>query len=376
MLVMEVFFFVCLFMVLYPYIFFPLLAVGWSRIGGRPWHRGRDMPNISLIVSVFNEEDVIRKKIENALALDYPENLLEIVIVSDGSTDDTHQIVTSYEDKRVVLKAYERAGKTACLNRAVAEVRGEILVFTDANSMFPRPALREIARNFFDTEIGLVTGWTQYQREGSGEVEAPGVYSRLEKITKAAESLISSCVGADGAIFAVRKELYRRLEEYDINDFVIPLNVLGQGKRVILDPEVYCIEEPSEGAKSEFRRQVRMTNRTLGAISRNLQFLNPVHFGSFAFFLLSHKVLRFMVPFFSGGLFLFSFALRSTSAFYMIFFISLCLFILLAMVGLLGAIQSRVINLCATFLLTNLAQLVGWARFLTGKSDTLWTPQR
>ena len=373
---LEFAFWVFLFMTLYPYFIFPLLVIGWSRIKGRRWDQEEKTPFISLIISVYNEEKIIRKKIENALALDYQEDMFEILVVSDGSTDKTDHIVSSFNDIRVVLEAYERAGKTACLNRVVSEAKGEILVFTDANSMFPHSALKNIARNFSDMEIGLVTGWTKYRHHDSEEGEASGIYARLEKSTKEAESLISSCVGADGAIFAIRKELYHDLEYYDINDFVIPLHVLGQNRRVILDPDVYCLEEPSGGAKTEFRRQARITNRTLGAIRRNVTFLNPLQFGSFAFFLLSHKVLRFMVPLFAVSLFLTNLTLLSTSPFYLLMFVLLCLFILVGMVGLLNLVQLRAVTMIATFLLTNLAQLVGWFRFVTGRTDTLWTPQR
>jgi cellulose synthase/poly-beta-1,6-N-acetylglucosamine synthase-like glycosyltransferase len=373
---LEFFFFACLALTLYPYAGYPLLVAAWSRLGSRRWCKGEVRPEISLVVSVHNEEAVIRAKIENALALDYPQDSLQILVVSDGSTDATDQIAASFTDRRVELKPYERAGKTACLNRAVAEAKGEILVFTDANSMFPPHALLKMARNFFDPEVGLVTGWTKYRRPGSGEEEAPGLYARLEKITKEWESLVSSCVGADGAIFAMRKELYRRLEDHDINDFVIPLHVLDQKKRVVLDSEVYCLEEPSAGAGREFPRQARITNRTLGAIRRHPRFLNPLHYGSFAFFLLSHKILRFMVPFFGIGLMLSGLLLATTGPFYSLAFAGMCLFLLAGLAGLLGIGRSKAVNLAAAFLLTNLAQVVGWARFVRGRADTLWIPQR
>ena len=202
------------------------------------------------------------------------------------------------------------------------------------------------------------------------------MYARLEKITKQAESLISSCVGADGAIFAIRRNLYQPLQEYDINDFVIPLNVLGQRQRVVLDPDVYCLEEPSEGSDREFRRQARMTNRTLGAIKRNSRFLNVSVYGSFAFFLLSHKVLRFMVPLFAVMTLLSVLLLLSTSVFYGFILVLICLFLVAGLTGLLDLAHSRIIDLCATFLLTNAGQVLGWYRFLTGRADTLWTPQR
>jgi len=373
---MEYPFCILLLMTIYPYALYPMLVYAWARVVNRKWRTGAYQPMITLIISVYNEEKVIKAKIKNALALEYPEDRLEIMVVSDGSKDKTEQIVSSFTDPRIRLMAFERAGKTACLNRAVPQAKGDVVVFTDANSMFPSQALGMIARNFADDDIGLVTGWTKYRRTGSDLEEAPGLYARLEKIIKQGESLVSSCVGADGAIFAVRRELYRHLEDQDINDFVIPLNVVDQNRRVVLDPDVYCLEEPSEGMGREYARQSRITNRTLRAIRRNVRFLTPFKYGSFAFFLLSHKLLRFMVPFFAVGLFLSSLYLATSSVFYSLVVAMLCLLIMAGIAGLLGLNHSRLVKLCATFLLTNLAQAKGWFRFITGRPDTLWTPRR
>ena len=246
-----------------------------SRVLGNSWDKGEITPLVTLIISVYNEEKVIENKIKNALALEYPERLLEIIVISDGSSDRTNEIVSGFNDSRLVLKALpERSGKTVCLNRVVPETRGEIILFTDANSMFPSDMLPKLVRNFTSDNVGLVTGWTKYMKQKSGG-ETTGIYSRLEMKTKYWESLISSCVGADGAIFAIRKELYEPLDEQDINDFVIPLHVISQGKRVVLDPDVYCFEAPSAGQGSEYRRQARITNRTLRAILKHPRFLNP-----------------------------------------------------------------------------------------------------
>ena len=376
MSVVTVLFWLLLVLTLYSYLLYPLLVLLWARFAPRPWKRGEEHPPVSLIISVYNEEGVIARKLENALALEYPPEQLEVLVVSDGSTDATHDIVRACGDPRVVLKEYERAGKTACLNRAVAEARGEVVVFTDANSMFPPQALQVMARNFADERVGLVTGWTKYRRPGSEVEEAPGAYARLEKITKQAESRISSCVGADGAIFAVRRELYSPLKAEDINDFVIPLRVLGEGRRVVLDPDLYCLEEPAEGVDREFRRQARMTNRTLGAIRRNRRCLDPRAYGSFAFFLLSHKVLRFLVPFFALGTLLTGIALAPLSRLYGVLLLGMILLLLAGLGGLLGWLRWRPADLCATFLLTTAGQVLGWYRFVTGRADTLWTPQR
>jgi glycosyltransferase involved in cell wall biosynthesis len=373
---LEYIFWGSLLMTIYPYVIYPLLVVVWARFFPWSWQKGGEQLPISLIISVYNEEGVIRQKLENALALAYPADKLEILVVSDGSTDNTNQIVSACKDKRVKLKAYARTGKTACLNRAVVEAQGEILVFTDANSMFPPQALAMIARNFVDEKVGLVSGWTKYRHPDSEIEETPGIYSRLEKITKEAESLITSCVGADGAIFAIRRLLFCQLQAGDINDFVIPLNILGQGRRVVLDADVYCLEEPSGGGTREFHRQARITNRTLGAIRQNCRYLNPIVYGAFAFFLLSHKVLRFLVPFFAVLTFISALLLLSKSLIYGTVFGMICVLLFAGLSGILGLVHSRLIDICATFLLTNAGQVVGWFRFLTGRSDTLWTPQR
>ena len=373
---MEPLFFLFLFSAIYPYAIYPLLVIAWSRLSGKTWRQELVTPRVSMIIAVFNEEGVIREKIGNALSLDYPKDLFEVIVVSDGSTDRTNQIVASITDPRLVLRACpERSGKTACLNRVVPDAKGEILIFTDANSMFPPDTLLKISRNFVDSRIGLVTGWTKYRNEG-GEEETTGLYARLEKVTKYAESLISSCVGADGAVFAVRKALYRRLNDYDINDFVIPLNVIGQEKRVVLDPEVYCLEKPSEGESREFRRQVRITNRTLGAIRRNIRFLNPVRYGAFAFFLLSHKVIKFLVPFFFLGTFCTGLMLSINSSIYAGFAIAQALFVAVGIFGIFGHFDGRLVRLCSFTLLTVYAQLVGWIRWATGKPDVIWKPER
>jgi cellulose synthase/poly-beta-1,6-N-acetylglucosamine synthase-like glycosyltransferase len=297
-------------------------------------------------------------------------------VSSDGSTDRTNDIVSGIEDSRLVLRAFsERSGKTACLNRVVPHAKGDVVLFTDANSMLPSDLLVKLIRNFASPDVGVVTGWTKY-RSHEGEDETTGVYSKLEMWTKHAESLISSCVGADGAIFAIRKPLYRPLEEHDINDFVIPLHVIRQGKRMVMDPEVFCYEEPSEEAGKEYRRQVRITTRTLGAISRNLEFMHPLRFGSFSLFLVSHKIVRFLVPFFLIGTFVTNLFLLNKSIFYIVTLSGQIVILLMGLFSIIGIYNGRLASVIKFFLITVSAQFVGWFRMLLGTSDTIWTPQR
>lgn len=373
---LEPSFYLLLLLCLYPYLLYPGIVVVWAKIAGRLHRKGGGRPSISVVISVYNEERVIREKILNTLQLIYPEDLLEILVVSDGSTDRTHEIVASLATSRVTLKAFaERQGKTACLNRIVPRARGEIVVFTDANSMFPPDLLWRVSENFASEAIGLVTGWTKYRQPGGTE-ETVGLYGRLEMVTKQAESRISSCVGADGAVFAMRKSLYQPLKDSDINDFVIPLQVIAQGRRVVLDPTVYCLEQPGDNEAQEYRRQVRITTRTLGAIGRNRQFLNPRRYGSFSFFLLSHKLLRFLVPFAFAGLFITAILLANGSPLYAVFAAGQLIFIILGLAGLSRLFTGRPAQLCSFFLLTIAAQLVGWVRWTSGKTDVMWKPAR
>ena len=373
---LETIFFILLLLCLYPYLLFPMVVLAWAQTAGRGLRPGAGQPRFSIIISVYNEEKVIREKIANTLQLNYPEELLEILVVSDGSTDGTNAIVRSFGNSRVNLAAFtERQGKTACLNLSVPDARGDIVLFTDANSMFPRDLLEKMAAAFADPDIGLVTGWTKYRKPG-GTGETVGLYARLEMMTKKAESAISSCVGADGAVFAMRKDLYQPLEERDINDFVIPLQVIAQGRRVVLDPAVYCIEQPGDSEAKEYRRQVRITNRTLGAIGRNLQFLNPTRYGSFSFFLISHKVIRFLIPFTFLGVLVTALLLSATSFLYGGFAVAQLFFVGIGIAGLFGLLTGRLPQLCSFFLLTITAQLVGWLRWISGKADVMWKPAR
>jgi cellulose synthase/poly-beta-1,6-N-acetylglucosamine synthase-like glycosyltransferase len=260
----------------------------------------KELPSVSLLISAYNEEKVIGDKIKNSLALNYPGDLLEIVVISDGSTDRTKEIVRQYSDQGVILRSYEgRIGKTACLNQAVPLAKGDIVVFSDANSKYDKNAIKELVRHFADEQIGFVTGTTEYvSGDGSNALSPINMYSKLEALVKRLESKISSCVGADGAIFAIRKKLFQALENSDINDLVIPLKVIKQGYKGILEEKAFCIGNSANGQKGEFKRQERISNRTIRAIFHNQDMLNPINSRLFAFELFSHKLTRFFVPYF------------------------------------------------------------------------------
>ncbi len=381
---MAIIFWVSLFAIGYAYLGYPALLWILTRvINPKTTERFVDneepLPSVTLIIAAYNEEKVIAEKIYNTLSLDYPADLLEIVVVSDGSRDRTPQIVSEFADRGVVLRHYEgRIGKTACLNRAVTLVTGQIIVFSDANSNYDREALKALVHPFQDNTIGFVTGWTKY---GSDEdlttTDSLGLYSKLELFTKILESRLGSCVGADGAIFAIRKNLYVPLKDYDINDFVIPLTIIKQGYRGILEIDACCSEKDAGGIQGEFHRQIRITNRTIRAIFNHFQVLNPLRYGFFSIELFSHKLCKFLVPLFMIGLFLSNLYLIPKSSFFLTFMIAQLIFysgscLVIYVSG--DALFVRIIKAAYAFILVNIAILVAWMKYLRGETYTTWSP--
>ena len=329
--------------------------------------------SVTIIISAHNEAEVIGKKIENSLGLEYPDSELEIIVVSDGSTDSTDEIVKQYADRDVVLISSEiRRGKTAGLNTALKRAKGEIVIFTDADSMFPPDTVKKFSEFFSDDSVGLVTGSTSYLLQGEeGMAHSTGIYTKLEKLIKHLETSSGSCVGADGAIFAIRKSLYSPLRDDDINDLVIPLNVIRSGKRVVIRDDLICLEPPSTDEKSAFFRQARITNRTLRALFRNLDLLNFIKFKNFSFKLFSHKFIRLSTPLFMLALIpLNLFLLKEGNPFY---------YFLIGQLTFYGlAIAGNKIELFKTFnhfVLVQIAILYGWYLYLKGENIVTWNPR-
>jgi len=377
-------FWVALFAILYSYVGYPAFLWLVSRVGrfdeSSCAGQSGQLPAVTLIISAYNEEKVIGEKIKNALSLDYPRELLEIVIISDGSTDRTGEIVTEFAHQGVVLRHYEgRIGKTACLNRALPLATGGVIVFSDANSSYGKGALKALLGPFRNNTVGFVTGWTKY---GSGDGAAPyslGLYSRLELITKELESRLGSCIGADGAIFAIRKELYLPLEDYDINDLVIPLSINRQGYRGVLQREAICFEKDAGSPKGEFHRQVRITSRAIRAIMNYRQLLNPFRFGLLSFEIFSHKVCKFLVPLFLVALLVSNLLLAERGGFFLMVLIAQGIFYIAAGAAAFvpkGSLLSRMVEAARIFVVVNVAIALAWVKYLQGETYTTWSPTK
>ncbi|WP_028577189.1 glycosyltransferase family 2 protein [Desulfomicrobium escambiense] len=280
------------FLLAYPYAVYPLVLAVASRalpVAQPPVAEG-SLPSVSVLLSVFNEESTIHAKMENVMTLDYPADRLELVVVSDGSTDRTEDLIRAYTAPNVRLLVQAREGKTSALNRAAASSRSDLLVFTDANAFFRPDALRRLTAPFFDHGVGLVSGRVLPLDPGTRE----SGFGRFESFLKERESRLGVIAGADGAIYALRRNLYRPLPPFTINDFHHPWSVALQGLRSRFAPDAVAREETEGDLEREVSRQKRMVNQAL-LVARDMlpRLLAQGRFLA-AWVLVSHKILRWL----------------------------------------------------------------------------------
>lgn len=254
-----------------------------------------ETPEVALVIAAYNEAEIIADKIENSLELVYPDSKLDIIVFSDASTDGTDDIVRDYAEDGVRLIRIEgRLGKTECQNRVVERIDADIIVFSDADSMYEPDAIDQLVAAF-DEDVGCVVGELRYKRYG---VEAESAYRRLEKLIKRLEPELSSVVGGNGSIYAVRKSAYVPLPRDHISDFAEPLAIVENGLRVEYAKDAIAWENTNDSVSAEADRRVRISTRSWNTVVDFLSLLNPVDYPLFSFQLASHTVLRWLSPFF------------------------------------------------------------------------------
>lgn len=364
---------------LLAYTYFGYPAWLWLRTQyrPRPVHASPNTPSVSIVMAVRNEAAVLERKLQNLLALDYPEDLSEIVIVSDGSTDATNQILNYFAaDHRVrIILNPQSEGKAAALNQAIAAVRGEIVVFTDARQKIETNALRLLTASFTDSQVGCASGELMLgDRESGQTVRGIGLYWRVEKMVREMESASGSVVGATGALYAVRRSLLVPVPVGTIlDDVYIPMHVVHQGLRVIFVPSARAWDVADQGTDREFSRKVR-------TLSGNYQLMqlapwllsasNPLRFE-----FISHKLLRLFAPFALVAALGASLALpqplyRVAVALQLAFYA----LSVMAMMKLLKGPLGRVADAARTFVVLNTAALVAFVKFVTGRK-VAWSEQ-
>ena len=378
----EGLFWISVVMLVYVFVGYPFLLLLLGKIAQQPAVLKASIHlHVTLIISAYNEQQIIEEKILNSLGLDYPREMLEIIIVSDASTDRTDDIVRLYAAEGIVLHRMPiRKGKTAGLNEAVCLAKGEIIVFSDANAFYAADVIQMLVRNFVDPTVGCVTGNSCYVgAEVSNAGKNENRYWGYERFLKIKESQIGSMVGSDGAIFAVRKALARPLEADDINDFVMPLQVVSQGYRNVFEPEARCYEKAVSQLAQEFRRKVRIVSRSWHGLSRVKALLNPWRYGLFSFQLVSHKMLRWLTPAFLSGLFLFSSAVAWADWTGEFVRTGQILFYSLGVVGLIldrAGVGMRWLSFPAYFIIVNAASAMGTLQSMLGERINTWEPER
>ncbi|MBU1676544.1 glycosyltransferase, partial [bacterium] len=320
--------------------------------------------------------------LRNKLSLDYPSDRVEIIVVSDASDDGTEGIVQRVADGtgRAIrlLRQEPRAGKTAALNLAAANAAGELLVFSDANSLYGPSALRRLVEPFADPDVGYVTGRMVYKApDGSLTGEGCSAYMRYENVLRGLETRLGSVVGVDGGIDAVRASLYVPMRNDQQPDFVLPLSIVQRERRVVYQPHALLYEESLSVASDEFRMRTRVALRAWHALKDKAVLLNPFRHGFYAWQLFSHKWLRYLAPVFQLCALVANAALVGTAPIWNAFFALQVAFYALASVGLLLKGRRLPPPLSFPFYLCLLNGAAGNAliRFLRGERQITWTPR-
>jgi len=368
---MTIFFWILIFLVTYTYFGYPLILVIVAKFKKNGTAKAEIYPSVSIIIAAHNEEKDIKNKLDNALSLDYPKEKLEIIVASDNSEDRTNEIVRNYNDSHLKLIAFsEHKGKTYVQNEAAREANGEIILFSDATTSYESQLIKKIVKNFVDPNVGAVGGELIFVNKTKSSIgNGTGLYWKYEKFLKNKESRISSLIGVSGCCYAVRKNLYEPISPDLISDFVIAQLIYKKGKKVVYEPEAISYENTCDNPTEEFRMRVRIAIRTLYGVWKMKELLNPFKYGFFTVQLISHKILRYLIPPILIFLFLLNIVLVTLNPELVYKFI-FCLQI----VFYVTAVFSR--GMPYYFCLTNLALLIGFWKFLLGEKKVLWSPSR
>jgi cellulose synthase/poly-beta-1,6-N-acetylglucosamine synthase-like glycosyltransferase len=369
----------------YPWLVYPLLLAAFGRrrlpSAAAAWAAALPAPTswpfLSVIVAAYNEAACIRAKLASALEDDYPRDRIEVIVVSDASSDATDRLVMDYGDPRArLVRQNPRAGKSLALNRGVALARGDVLVFTDANAPFARGALARLAAPFSDPRVGLVSGHGLYKGLRDAEAVANG-YVRFEAFLRSREAALGVLAGADGAIYALRRSLYRDLRAAEVNDLAHAIATAVAGYRARFDPRAYTVEPPSTDARQEFRRHVRIVAQNARLLQDWLPRIVRARRFRLLWTLASHRVLRWLTGpalaiamganlLLLGHHPLYALTLAGQGAFYA-----------LALAGLVAERAGARLGRAALphyFCVVSVAGLAGLIRYLRGGAQAVWAP--
>lgn len=374
------------FLLFYIYFGYPLAVKALAAVRSRPINKSEDhQPKVSILVAAYNEAKDIEATLRNKIALDYPADQMEILVISDESEDGTDQIVERVaEESPVTVRLFRqvpRQGKTSGLNTLSQHAQGEILLFSDANSQWDTSTVSRLVRNFNDPNVGYVTGKMIYvHQDGSLVGDGCSAYMKYENWLRCQETRLGSVVGVDGGIDAMRKALYKPLRPDQLPDFVQPLKVVEQGYRVVYEPEALLKEDALTDGSSEFSMRVRVSLRALWALKDMRHLMNPARDGLFAWQMISHKLLRYAAFVPMVTLALATLYLAPKAGIYRLAALGYIAFVLLAWQGhkkeASGQSLSAIYSVPYYFMLLNLASYEACIAFLKGEKKVIWNPRK
>lgn len=365
----------------YTYVGYPLLVFFVAHLRPRRHCIETFEPSVTFIITAYNEERDIAAKLENTLALDYPKDLLEIIVASDCSSDRTDEIVQTFAARGVKLhRQADRFGKTVAQNSAVERAQGEVLVFSDATTMYQPNVVRAMVRNFSDPTVGSVAGRLIYVDPTGSSVGRGAVsYWNYEVFLRRQESRACSLIGTSGCMYAVRKSAYLPLYPEAHGDFLIATKMIQQGLRTVFEPEAVCIEETNRRVDNEMRMRVRVITQTLNDLWQHRAMMNPLRSGFYAVQLFSHKVMRYLVPLFLMVALVSCGVLASVSLTYRLMFTVQLICYGCAVAGLIlekFGLRSQLLAFPQYFVLTNVASVLALYKLARGERYARWEPIR
>ncbi len=376
---MEWLFWLLLVGLVYSYFLYPILlklVLAVRPRSGPGIAPEQPLPSMTLVVTVHNESQRIRDKLANSLAIDYPAELLEVIVASDCSTDDTDDIVANYAPGRVrLVRADQRKGKEYAQLCAIREAQGEVIVFSDVATQIPADALRKLAGYFADPSVGAVSSEDRFVTQ-DGRVVGEGAYVRYEMWLRRLESKLAGLVGLSGSFFAARRTVCERWDTESPSDFNTALNCARADLRAVTAPDVLGFYTDLKDPSREYARKVRTVLRGMTGLARHREVMNPQRFGWFAFEVISHKLMRWAVPWFMLGLLIVNAVVAHEGAFY-----ALCLIGQLLFYGVAAAAhfqpalrEHSLVRIIYFFVQVNLAIADATGQFLSGKRMTVWQP--
>ena len=370
-LVLEILFWTSLAALVWTHLAYPLVIAVWARAHPWPVAEADILPMVSLIIPAYNEESVIVSKLENALELDYPSELLEILVTSDASTDRTHEIVAGYADRGVRLLVCPRGGKVAAQDLAVRETTGEVVAFGDANVRWERDALRRLVRPFADPRVGMACGYVRLVNP-SGGTNQEGLYWRYEMWLRERESRVHSVTGSNGAIYAVRRDAYREVDPRFGHDMSFPYLMVQNGYRAVYEPSARGVESMTTDIEDEFRRKVRMFEHAWLMLFQGRMFgirrLGPTYWIE----LVSHRLLRYWSGPLHIVLLVTSIALATHGWIYAAVLAAQLIGLAAALLSILLRGRLRVLRVLHYYLLVTLATVVALTGYLRHGVPATW----